>query len=150
MSLAALIRERADEVLRTHRDGAHPLVEAQRFIAAHPDEIEDEQARLILKRVAQMFRDAFKDAAGSSQESFEGFGDLPRAFTFPDGEGGYKYVGVQHATIAHWRADNQIKRDNRDAVQTELDKSNTFGVLLLSAPGVDDDTPILEAIRRLS
>lgn len=150
MSLAAVIRERAADVLASARDGGHPLVEAQRFIAEFPDEIEDERDRLILQRVAGLFRDAFKAATSASDQKIPGFEDMPGAFTVPDGEGGFRYVAAQFATVGHCRADNAIKHSNVEAVTLEAAKSDRLLDRLLSAPGVTDDTPVLDAANRVS
>lgn len=150
MSLAAVIRERASEVLASQRNGGHPLVEAQRFIAEFPDEVEDERDRLILRRVAELFRDAFKAATTTSQQKIDGFEDLPGAFTVPDGEGGFRYVSVRFATVGHCRADNAVKHSNVEAVTLEAAKSDRLLDRLLSVPGVTDDTPVLDAANRVA
>lgn len=149
VTLAEAVRVVCDDLLDRNRDGVSPLHVAHEVERRYTELFEAEALVLARRQLVKAAKAQLSPTA-TEQEELPGFGGLPRTFTVGDGEGGYRYVALKHATLADEAADYAEKSQNAQRVESERQKAERRHERLWSAPGATETMPVLEAARRLA
>lgn len=116
----------------------------------YPGLVDDYATGLKARGLVKMCADDIRSLQGITQETIEGLGlDLPMVVTVSDGEGGYAHRPIHRATLADFDNDVSIKGDNVKAAQVKYDAARRAARVLRSAPGANDSTLVMDAVRML-